>query len=253
MNEKVAFIWDIDGVVVDSPHEDAWRITAAKEPYLVKTMDSDFYFNYVASRPRYEGGNNILEMNNVYERLGVKTGEQKKIILERYCSEKNRLIKDLIEAGEFKLFPDAVLILWEARSKGILQAAASASKNARDMLTRVTKDRLINELGPAFNAMDERDTLYTMFNVDVCGIDLEGKKNILEFASARIKELLPGEKLRFVVFEDTSSGIEAAKSLGFDAVGVWRIGQEEALRRAGADFVVRDLRTADIYKFIGLV
>lgn len=253
MNEKVAFIWDIDGVVVDSPHEDAWRITAAKEPYLVQTMDSDFYFNYVASRPRYEGGNNILELNNVYDRLGAKTGEQKKIILERYCSEKNRLIKDLIEAGKFKLFPDAVSLLWEAKSKGILQAAASASKNAKDMLISVTKDRLINELGSAFNSMGEGETLYTLFNVDVCGTDLEGKKNILEFASIRIKELLPGEKLRFMVFEDASSGIEAAKSLGFDAIGVWRIGQEEALRRAGADFVIRDLRTVDLYKYVGLL
>jgi len=253
MNEKVAYIWDIDGVVVDSPHEDAWCITAAKEPYLVKTMDSDFYFNYVASRPRYEGGNNILELNNVYERLGTKTEEQKKVVLEKYCSEKNRLIRDLIETGKFKLFPDAVLTLWEAKSKGIPQAAASASKNAGDMLIRVTRDRLINELGPVFNAMDKDDTLYTMFNVDVCGTDLEDKKSILEFASTRIKELLPGKKLRFVVFEDASSGIEAAKALGFDAVGVWRIGQEEALRRAGADIVTRDLRTIDTYKFIGLL
>lgn len=253
MIEKVAFIWDIDGVVVDSPHEDAWRITAAKEPYLVKKIDSDFYFTYVASRPRYEGGNNILELNNVYDRLGAKTEEQKKVILERYCSEKNMLIKKLIGAGKFNLFPDAVSILWEAKRKGIPQAAASASKNAKDMLIRVTKDRLIKELGSDFNTMDEGDTLYTFFDIDVCGTDLEGKKNILGFASSRIKELMPGEKLRFVVFEDASSGIEAAKSLGFDAIGVWRIGQEEALRRAGADFVARDLRTADIYKFIGLV
>jgi beta-phosphoglucomutase-like phosphatase (HAD superfamily) len=253
MFEKVAFIWDIDGVVVDSPHEDAWRITAAKEPYLVKTMGSDFYFNFVASRPRFEGGNNILELNNVYDRLGAKTKEEKKVILERYCSEKNKLINNLIEAGKFNLFPDAVLTLWEAKRKGIPQAAASASKNAKDMLIRVTKERLIKEIGPVFNTMDEGNTLYKLFDIDVCGTDLEGKKNILEFASSRIKELMPGEKLRFVVFEDASSGIEAAKSLGFDAVGVWRIGQEEALRRAGADFVARDLRTADIYKFIGLV
>ena len=66
--DTVAFIWDIDGVVVDSPHEQAWRAVATGAPWDVDQLSSDFYFAHVASRPRYEGGHNILRMNGVYER-----------------------------------------------------------------------------------------------------------------------------------------------------------------------------------------
>ena len=44
-----------------------------------------------------------------------------------------------------------------------------------------------------------------------------------------------------MVFEDAPSGVAAAKSLGYYAVGVLRIGAESALRQAGADIVVPDL------------
>lgn len=81
---NVGFMWDIDGVVVDSLHEDAWRITAMKEPWNVSGLSSDFYFAYVASRPRYEGGQNILQLTGVYERLGATTAEEKRALLEKF-------------------------------------------------------------------------------------------------------------------------------------------------------------------------
>jgi beta-phosphoglucomutase-like phosphatase (HAD superfamily) len=49
-----------------------------------------------------------------------------------------------------------------------------------------------------------------------------------------------------VVFEDAPSGVEAAKSLGYYAVGVLRIGEESALRQAGADIVVSNLRVVKL-------
>ena len=51
---------------------------------------------------------------------------------------------------------------------------------------------------------------------------------------------------RFVVVEDAPSGIIAAKSVGYYAVGILRIGHEDALYQAGADVVVKDLRTIKI-------
>jgi len=45
---KVGFLWDIDGVIADSPHENAWRVTAMKEPWNVDELSSDFYFAHVA-------------------------------------------------------------------------------------------------------------------------------------------------------------------------------------------------------------
>jgi len=244
--KDVGFIWDIDGIVVDSPHEEAWRVTAMKEPWNIKDLSSDFYFTHVASRARYEGGNNILQLNGVYERLGAVTEEEKARLLEKYCSEKNALIRELIGAGKFKLFDDAIPLLLKAKSIGIRQAAASASKNAKGMLLRVSRERIVDEMGDDFGVLNEEDSLYSIFDVDACGLDVGGKEAMQKFAAERLNAL-PQEKIRkFVVFEDAPSGIEAANSLGYYAVGVLRIGEESALHQAGADIVVPDLSMVKI-------
>jgi len=239
--KDVGFIWDIDGIVVDSPHEETWRVTAMKAPWNIEQLSSDFYFTHVASRPRYEGGNNILRLYGVYERLGAVTEEEKARLLEKYCSEKNALIRELIEAGKFKLFGDAIPLLLKAKSIGIRQAAASASKNAKGMLLRVSRERIVDEMGDDFGVLREEDSLYSIFDVDACGLDVGGKEAMLRFAAERLNALSRKKIRKFVVFEDAPSGIEAAKSLGYYAVGVLRIGEESALRQAGADIVVLDL------------
>jgi beta-phosphoglucomutase len=242
----VGFIWDIDGVVIDSPHEEAWRITAVKEPWNAEGLTSDFYFTHVASRPRYEGAHNILELLGIYQRLGAATEEDKSKLLEKYATEKDALIKDLIERGEFKLFTDAVALLLKAKRAGILQAAASASKNASRMLRNVPRSRLLKELGDDFGTLGEGDTLYSVFDFDACGIDVGGKEDILRYAAEGLTAVSLGQIERFVVFEDAASGLEAAKSLGYSAVGVFRIGERRALEGAGGDIVTEDLRTVRI-------
>jgi len=244
--KDVGFIWDIDGIVVDSPHEEAWRATAMKAPWNIEQLSSDFYFTHVASRPRYEGGNNILRLYGVYERLGAVTEEEKARLLEKYCSEKNALIRELIGAGKFKLFGDAIPLLLKAKNIGIRQAAASASKNAKGMLLRVSTERIVDEMGGDFGVLNEKDSLYSIFDVDACGLDVDGKEAMLRFAAERLNALSQKKIRKFVVFEDAPSGIEAAKSLGYYAVGVLRIGEESALRQAGADIVVQDLRVVKL-------
>jgi len=240
---SVGFIWDIDGVVIDSPHEEAWRITAMKEPWDAGGLSSDFYFTHVASRPRYEGAHNILELLGIYQRLGATTEEEKRELLERYATQKDTLIKDLIERGEFKLFTDAVGLLLEARRAGVLQAAASASKNAARMLRNVPRSRVVRELGDDFGVLGEGDTLYSIFDLDACGIDVGGKEDILRFAAEGLTSVSEGQIERFVVFEDAPSGLEAAKSLGYHAVGILRIGELKALEETGAEIVTEDLNT----------
>ena len=248
--KEVGFIWDIDGIVVDSPHEEAWRITAMKEPWNITELSSDFYFTHVASRPRYEGGDNILRLNGVYQRLGAVTEQEKSRLLDRYCGEKNALIRELIAAGKFRLFPDAVKLLLRAKSIGLKQAAASASKNARDMLLRVSRERIMDEAGGGLGVLSEGDSLYSVFDVDACGLDVEGKVDILRFAAGQLRALSGDRIGEFVVFEDAPSGIAAAKSLGCYAVGVLRIGEENALRQAGADIVVTDLKTVKLEELL---
>lgn len=247
---SLGFIWDIDGVVVDSPHEEAWRITAMKAPWNVEELSSDFYLTYLASRPRYEGGDNILQLLGVYERLGATTAAEKSALLQKFCTEKNTLIRELIKAGKFKLFADAITLLLKAKSIGVWQAAASASKNARDMLTHISRSWVIEEIGDDLGVLGEGESLHSIFDVDVCGIDVGGKENLHRVAAERLNAFSSGAIKRFVVFEDAPSAIEAAKSLGYYVVAVLRIGYEDALRKAGADIVVRDLRTVKIEELV---
>lgn len=252
MADEVGFIWDIDGVVLDSPHEESWRLTLMKDPWNTEGLSSDFYFTHVASRPRYEGAHNILEQLGVYERLGAISEEDKRKLLERYASEKDALIKELIARGEFKLFTDAVVLLLKARREGILQAAASASKNASTMLKNVTRSRVLREVGDEFGAMSEGDSLYSMFDFDACGVDLGGKVEILEYAARGLGGLPDADIDRFFVFEDAASSVEAAKSLGYVAVGVWRIGDRATLEQMGADVVTDDLTMVDLDELLRL-
>nr|MDO8063094.1 HAD family phosphatase [Candidatus Freyrarchaeum guaymaensis] len=249
---RTGFIWDIDGVVLDSPHEMAWRETARKPPWNVKSLSTEFYFRYVASKPRLEGADNILRLKGVYERLGAKTEEEKRRILIRFSTEKNEMIRELIRRGEFRLFRDAVLLLLRAKRSGVPQASASASKNAKDMLVRVDRGRILREIGDDLGVVSEHQTLYDVFDVDACGLDLGGKEEIQRYAAEKLREKFPSLKC-FVVFEDSPSGVEAAKSLGFFVVGVYRIGSVEELRKAGADIVTGDLEQLSVTSIISEV
>ncbi len=250
--QKVGFIWDIDGVIVDSPHEEAWRITATNEKWGAEDLDSDFYFTHVASRPRCEGGNNIMKLKGIYEKVGADTPERKAFQLEKFCDEKNKLIRDLIRSGQFKLFPDAVSLMLKAKSAGVLQAAASASKNATAMLTRVTRARVLKEVLSDSGMMGPKDNLYSMFDVDACGLDFTEKQDIQRFAAERLIGQSEGVIEKFIVFEDAPSGVAAGKKLGYYVVGIHRIGDVAALKDAGADVVVDDLGELDLDKLLSI-
>jgi beta-phosphoglucomutase len=246
MVDTVGFIWDIDGVIMDSPHEEAWRLALTREPWKTEGLTSDFYVTHVASRPRQEGAHNILELLGVYGRLGATSHEAKRELMERYSSEKDSLTKELIAGGEFELFADAVALLCKARRAGILQAAASASKNAGALLRLVDRSRVQREVGDDCGAMLEGETLYSLFDFDACGAERGGKVGILRYAARGLRSLVGGHIDKLFVFEDTASGVEAARSLGYHAVGVLRIGAKEALEEAGAEIVAEDLTTVEI-------
>jgi beta-phosphoglucomutase len=252
MGGQVGFIWDIDGVIIDSPHEESWRQTVMREPWNADGLTSDFYFTHVASRPRHEGAQNILEFLGIYESLGATSEEEKMPLMRRYAEEKDALIKDLIQRGEFKLFTDAVGLLLRAKSAGIPQAAASASKNASTMLKKVTRSRVLKELGNDFGVMSDQDTLYTVFDFDACGVDLSGKEEILSYAAEGLTNVYRANIDTFFVFEDAASGMRAAQALGFRAVGVYRIGDRKALEEAGASLVTDDLREVRVEDLLGL-
>jgi beta-phosphoglucomutase-like phosphatase (HAD superfamily) len=236
--KEVGFIWDIDGVVTDSPHEEAWRETLRSPEWSIKDFTSELYMNWVASRPRYEGGNNILEHYGIYEKLGAGTEKKRKEILEHFCSQKNELIRQLIAKKQFGVFYDAVKLILESKVHGIRQAAASSSKNAKPMLVNIDFKTLQEKIETRYAFAPSIDTLYSIFDVDVCGLK-DSKIEILRYASTRLKESY-GTK-HFIVFEDAVIGIKAAKNIGMFAVGVIRKGRFQDFLEAGADVIVNNL------------
>ncbi|HIE32138.1 MAG TPA: hypothetical protein EYP67_07160 [Methanosarcinales archaeon] len=230
---EVGFIWDVDGVIVDSPHELAWRLTAEMAPWNVGKgrLDSEFYRDYVSGRPRYKGGDVILERFGVYERLGAETAPEKEEVLEQYCTRKNKLFNELVSSGRFEVFETSVAMIVEAHTRGMIQAMASASKNAKNLIKQITGD----------HRSGIPDTLYSLFEVDASGLSGKNKPELFAFAADRMHELSGGRIKHYIVFEDAPSGIEACKENRMFCVGIRRIGGRSILSEAGADIVVDDL------------
>jgi len=238
---KYGFIWDIDGVIADSPHEESWRKVAELPEWGLSGLTSDFYLKYVASKPRYEGAHNILEKLGGYAKFNAKTEEQKNKILEKYAEQKNNLIKELINKGEFGIFESSVVFLLKAKDKNILCAAASASKNANSMLTKIDALKIAEKNNLKFDFLKQKKFVYNLFDVNVCGVSVEGgKAGIFKLAFEKLKEKNGNVKVP-IVFEDGLTGIEAAKQNNFFAVAIIRIGKREDFEKAGADIIVNDL------------
>jgi HAD superfamily hydrolase (TIGR01509 family) len=203
-----AFVFDVDGVLVDSPHEHAWReaLRELEGDEAAEAFTADAYRRLVSGRPRADGARAALAHAGASAQLA-----------RAYAERKQALMGDLIDAGAFRAYDDAVGLVRSLQAAGVPVAAASSSKNAHRFLRAL-------ELEP---------------DADVSGLDVPGKPDPAIFlAAAAALGVSPYEC--FVV-EDAVAGVRAAKAAGMTAIGVARAGDESALRAAGADVVVRDL------------
>lgn len=228
-------IFDVDGVLVASPHERAWQeslrdLVATKwgtvGTYTPRRFTTAVYQEYVAGKPRLDGAHAALEYFNVADadRRAVE-----------YAREKQRRLEELIEAGEFMAFADALRFALALLARHFRLGVASSSKNANMFLARIPVD------ASARTAKPERPTvLLDIFEANVCGRDLSrGKPDPMIFCLAAEELGLPPEAC--VVVEDAAVGIQAAKAGGMTALGVARVGDEALLRAGGADLVVTTL------------
>jgi len=216
-----AGIFDVDGVLLASPHERAWReaLQGFADP---KRFTTEIYQAHVAGKPRLAGALAVLEA------MGVTDAKQR---VSEYAERKQKRLEELIHAGDFTAFPDALRFVQSVQAFGWPMAVASSSRNANDML-RVTR-------------LGHDQTLLDAFRVNVCGRDLpRGKPDPAIFLLAASELGLPPATC-FVV-EDAPAGIEAARAGGMMALGVARLHDADLLRKAGADLVVTSLDDVDI-------
>ena len=240
-------IFDVDGVLVDSPHEVAWCETLRElmetrwtdiRPDTTWTPDgftSQVYQQVIAGKPRHSGALAALEHFN------VPAPEAR---ADEYAKRKQQKVVALIEAGQFNAFPDALRLLLDAHAAAIRVATASSSKNARRMLGRLRLDRLAEEYDMSYDFIVPQQTLLDLVDLDISGRTFKQGKPHPEIFLIACRELGVDPQTCFVV-EDAVVGVTAAKAGGMAALGIARVGDSQLLRDAGADLVLTTLDDVD--------
>jgi beta-phosphoglucomutase len=242
-------IFDVDGVLVDSPHEAAWRDA------FTELMDGDWaeirdqtswtpsaftaqvYQQVLSGKPRMEGATAALE------HFGVPDPEGSRVAA--YAERKQEMVVELIEAGKFSAYPDALRFLLAVKDSGVKVAAASSSKNAGLFLRQIRLDEFAASDGLTYDWIEDGLTLLAAFDVDISGRHFDQGKPHPAIFLAAAEELGVPPSDAFVV-EDAVSGVQAAKAGAFAALGLARHDDEAILAEAHADIVVSTLDDIDL-------
>jgi beta-phosphoglucomutase len=186
---KKAFILDLDGVICDTAvfHFEAWK-RLAKE-YLYQLTESD--------NEELKGVSRVDSLKFILSRANHSISEEQfQLDLER----KNEwYLEKVAEMNESHLLEGVKVFFQQCKLSNIPLGLGSASKNAQLVLEKVG---LLNE----FQAIVDASTV------------IQGKPHPETFLKAA--ELLGFEPENCIVFEDSSSGITAAKAANMFAVGI---------------------------------
>ncbi len=247
-------IFDIDGVLLDTPHERAWRealeqlmagpwrALASQTTYTPDAFTSAVYQEQVAGKPREAGAAAALAYFHVPDPDGARTRE--------YAMTKQAILERLAATGDVRTYDDAVRFLLEVKAAGVRICAASSSKNADGFLRGVSVGAFAAAHGLRYPFVGEATTLLDLFDADVNGRAVpQGKPDpALFLAGAQALGIAPG---RCFVVEDAPAGIAAAKAGGMYAIGVARHHDEDSLRAEGADLVTPRLDALDVAAVLG--
>jgi len=199
---KKAFIFDLDGVIVDTAkyHFLAWQ-KLAQELGIEFTPEHNEELKGVS---RVRSLEIILALGNV-----TATDAEK----EQWLYQKNQdYLSYLVDMDESEILPGVVTVLEFIKEKQQLIALGSASKNARPIL--------------------EKTGILHFFDAIVDGNDVSNAKPDPE-VFLRAAQLLNVSNENAIVFEDSVAGIQAANIANMISVG---IGEEKILHEAKYNF-----------------
>lgn len=226
---RPAVIFDVDGVLVDSPHERAWqealaelmggdwREIAPQTSYTSDRFTSEVYQTRLSGKPRMSGARSVLDY------FGVPDLDRRVI---KYAENKQKRIEALIDAGEFVAYADAIRFVTALKANGVRIAAASSSKNANRFMKQIH--------------LDDGSLLLDSFEANVCGRELKHGKPHPEIFLLAAADLAV-DPANCVVVEDAAAGIAAAKAGGMLGLGIARFNDEDLLAAEHADLVVTSL------------
>jgi beta-phosphoglucomutase-like phosphatase (HAD superfamily) len=237
-------IFDVDGVLVDSPHEKAWRESLrelmdtewndirGQTTWSPGAFTSQVYQEQLSGKPRLSGARAALEFFHVPDDHDLRLAE--------YAARKQEMVVRLIEAGDFTAYPDALRFIIAVKDTGIGVAAASSSKNAQLFLRKIRLDTFAQQQGITSTSLRQGLTLLDFFDADVSGRDFAHGKPHPEMFLTAARELGVAPHAAMVI-EDAAAGVEAAKAGHMAAIGIARSNDAGLLARAGADIVVTTL------------
>ena len=241
-------IFDIDGVLVDSPHEKAWRESLRellegewndvreRTTWSPGAFTSQVYQEEMSGKPRMSGAHAALEYFHVPDDDGLRFAE--------YAARKQEMVVRLIEVGDFTAYPDALRFIIAVKDAGIRVAAASSSRNAKLFLGKIRLDTFAEEQGITSASLRPGLMLLDFFDTDVSGRDFAHGKPDPEMFLTAARELGVAPHAAMVV-EDAAAGVKAAKAGAMAAIGIARAGDARLLADAGADIVVTTLDKVD--------
>ncbi len=201
-----AFLFDLDGVIVDTAHfhYQSWRRLANEK----LGFDISEEFN-----ESLKGVSRTESLDRILTYGGVSL---KDVTKETYATLKNQWYVELVnQMTPADILPGVTDFLAQTRADGIKIALGSVSKNAKPILERIG-------ILAAFDAI-----------IDGTKIS-KGKPDPEVFLKGAEELGIPPSEC--VVFEDAVAGIEAGRRAGMKTVG---IGQPEVLTKA--DIVRSDL------------
>jgi len=240
-------IFDVDGVLVDSPHEKAWRESLRElmesswrdirdqTTWAPDAFTSHVYQQYVSGKPRASGARAALDY------FHVPDADER---VAEYAQNKQQMVVALIQAGDFTAYPDALRFVIATKDAGMRVADASSSKNAGLFLRQIRLDTFAQEHGISSPTLRPGLTLLDYFDADVSGRDFaHGKPDPEIFLTAAHE--LDVEPRHAIVIEDASAGVQAAKAGDMAAIGIARADDADLLAAAHADLVVTSLDDVD--------
>lgn len=231
-----AMLFDMDGVITSSAqdHGTLWKVIfddflktfSERHNLPFRPFDSAAdYHDYVDGKPRYDGVLSFLGSRGIMLPFGEPTDDDDTETCCGLGNRKNRLFLERMEQAGVPVFESSVALIRVLKERGKKLAVVSASKNAEVVLRTAG--------------------LFDLFDVMVSGreaaaLSLAGKPAPDTYLKAA--ELLDVPVDRAVVFEDSVTGVQAARTAGAGfIVGVDRAADRMALLWHGADVVVADL------------
>ena len=209
MNKK-AFIFDLDGVIVDTAkyHFLAWQ-------KLAQQLNIEFTTEH---NEELKGVSRVRSLDIILELGKIDASHEEKT---KWLIQKNEVyLSYLVDMDEKEILSGVMPILEFLKEKNQLIALGSASKNARPIL--------------------EKTKIIHYFDAIVDGNDVSNAKPDPE-VFLRAAQLLNTSAENAIVFEDSVAGIQAANIAKMMSIG---IGKKEILHEA--KFIFKDFTSMEL-------